>query len=63
MTGLRDDELVGALGEAGLTIVIHDRIHDARFALFRQLARVLRMATAFSLVARAPASSGQASGQ
>ena len=56
MSGLRDDDLVRALRDSGLELVVHDRICDARFAFFRWLARLLRMPTAFSLVARAAAS-------
>jgi SAM-dependent methyltransferase len=54
MSGLRDDELVGALLNGGLEVLQHERLYDARFSAFRWLARRLRMPTAFSLVARRP---------
>lgn len=57
-SGLRDGAIISALSEAGLGVVVHDRIYDARFAIFRRLARRLRMPTAFSLVVRSPASPG-----
>ena len=53
LTGLDDGRIVGALTARGLSIVAHERISDARYAYVRALARAMRTATTFSLVARA----------
>jgi SAM-dependent methyltransferase len=54
VTGLDDRALISALEGTGLTVVAHRRTHDARFAIFRGLARAMRMPTSFSMVMRAP---------
>jgi SAM-dependent methyltransferase len=54
MSGLRDDELITTLADAGVRVAVHDRIYDARFGVLRWLARRIHRPTAFSLVGLRP---------
>lgn len=58
VTGLDDQVLVRALNGSGMEIVAHERLSDARFGVIRTLARLARIPTAFSLVARSTAPPG-----
>jgi SAM-dependent methyltransferase len=58
VTGLDDQVLVRALNDSGMEIVAHECLSDARFGVIRTLARLARIPTAFSLVARSTAPPG-----
>jgi len=55
VAGLDDRELRARLEVAGLEILVHERRHDARFALTRGALRLLREPSAFAFLARRPA--------
>ncbi len=54
LAGLDDLALRERLERTGLEILLHERCHDARFAVTRAAARLLREPTAFALLARRP---------